>query len=410
MRHFLFEEKEYRIRASFKRRKEIRDAVTELSRLLRSRGTGRSGGRPGADTRQKCIAKMQYSNSLEAHKVQLEHYLAREGTDINGSAAKLFGTDSEVYRNNMAEKNFRIFLSPQSPHVNLKALTEQFVEKLEKQTGYRLYWQGACHYNTAHPHAHLLINGVDKLGREITFPKDMVKTFMRDTARDLCTAQLGRRTGRELAVEQEQELAAPRLTRLDKRIGELCVDGRISLNGGLYDKDRIRVRLAALCNLGLCTYENGGYRMKADWDEDLRTNGRYNAFLKARGNLRYSDPSSLKLYSGGMGEITGRVTKIYRLDEDASDNHALVVEGLDGKAYFIPLFKKPALRDGKMKLVLNEGALVSIKTYGTQQGRLTPFIFKQDLRRARNMVKRGSYTGNLADEVINGPSARQGMT
>jgi hypothetical protein len=284
--------------------------------------------------------------------------------------------------------------------VNLQALAEKFVEKLEKQTGYRLYWQGACHYNTAHPHAHLLINGVDRLGREITFPKDMVKTFMRDTARDLCTAQLGRRTNRELAVEQEQELAAPRLTRLDKRIGELCVDGRIRLNGDLYDKDRIRARLAALRDLGLCTYENGGYRMKADWEEDLKANSRYNAFLTARDKLRYSDPSLFKVYSGAAGEVTGRVTKIYRLDGDASDNHAMVLEGLDGKAYFIPLFKKPELRDGNMKLVLHEGELVSIKTYGTQQGRLTPFIFKQDLRQVQHIVKRGAYTGKLAHEVI----------
>ena len=84
MRHFLFEEKEYRINPSFRRRK-IEDSARALARLLRPGNRenkrpsgGPGGGRRGIDARQKCVAKMQYSNSLDAHRVQLEKYLVRE--------------------------------------------------------------------------------------------------------------------------------------------------------------------------------------------------------------------------------------------------------------------------------------------------------------------------------------------
>jgi hypothetical protein len=342
---------------------------------------------------------MQYSGSIEAHRVQLE-YLTREGTDIDEGPARLFGTDSEDYQKHMTGRNFRIFLSPQSPHVQLKALAGHFIAKLEKQTGYRFYWQGACHYNTAHPHAHLLINGIDRLGRDITFSRDIVKTFMRETARDLCTVQMGRRTRADLDLERERELSAPRFTRLDEQLRTLCGStGWIQTAGIMHEKERIAVRLETLRKLTLCTYEDGGYRLKPDWDEQLKNNGRYNAFLKARDELRYSDPSRLTVYSGAAGDITGRITRIYRTDGDASDHHAVLLEGLDGRAWFVPLFKKPELRDGTTKGRLDEGELVTLKTYGTQQGRLTPFIFKLDANRAAGAARKNGYTGKLAGEI-----------
>jgi len=407
MRHFLFEDKEYRFKAYFKRQ-SIKDPVAELARLLRRRGSfsgkrGRGFARHAPDFRQKCIAKMQYSGSIEAHRVQLEKYLVLEGKGVDGKSPELFGTDMEEYLENMTGKNYRIFLSPQSDKADLKELAERFIAKLEKQTGYQLYWQGACHYDTAHPHTHLLINGVDKSGREIDFPPDIVKTFMRETARDLCTLQLGNRTQYDIDRDKEQELYAPRFTRLDNRLLELAGDTRkIKPSWIIDDKERIRARLETLRRLNLCSYEKGGYVFRKNWDEDLRANGRYNAFLKSREELQYTDPSLMKLYSGKEGQITGKVTKIYRTDGDASDNHAVIIESPDGKsAWFVPLFKAPILHDGGNKTKLREGELVSLKTYESQQGRLTPVIFKQEERHGRKEIQKNGHSGGLASEIIN---------
>ena len=411
MRSFLLLDEEYRIKATFKRGRIIRDPAVELARLLRkaSRGSSFKGGRGrSVDFRQRCTAKMQYSSSIEAHKVQLEKYLIMEGKGIDGEAPNLFGTELETYRENMTGKNFRIFLSPESSQIDIKDLAEKFMVKLERQTGYRLYWQGACHYDTAHPHAHLLINGVDKTGREVYIPKDIVKTFMRDTAQDICTTQIGSRTIEDIKRQKEQELLAPRYTKLDDHIQKFCYGtNRILPIGILHDKERILARMETLRKLNLCTYENGGYTFKPNWHEDLKTNGRYNAFLKARESLLHTDKSQMKLYTGELGKISGKVTQIYRTDGDASDNHAVVIESLEGKAYFVPLLKKPelytgdegkAFKDGeivsfKQKINLQEGELVTMSTYQTQRGRLTPIFFRQGSSRTQT----ASQLGNLSE-------------
>jgi hypothetical protein len=414
MRHFLFEDKEYKINPQFKRKRgNEQDSARVLARFLRGKKSRHSGGGFGGgvrrtDARQRCTVKMQYSDSIEAHRVQLEKYLVREGTDIDGSRANLYGTDLEEYKANMTGRNFRIFLSPESNNVDLKDLTEKFVKKLEIATGYKLYWQAADHYNTGHHHAHLLINGTDKNGREVQIPRDIVKTFMREYARDICTAQIGSRTREEMEIAKEKELTAQRFTNADKRIKELC-SGTFRPNlAGLAPRElpRIQARISSLCQMGLCAYRDGGYNLSSRWEDDLRANGRYNTFLKARSVLQYSSPASLKVFSGAQGQITGKVTKIYRTDGDASDSHAVILEGLDGKAYFVPLFKRPEMHDGQEKKSLREGETVTIKTYESQRGRLTPIIYRRETPQIRSEIRRNGYAGSLAAELMGGSYGR----
>jgi hypothetical protein len=418
MRHFLFEEKEYRINPRYKRKRNEQDSAVALARLLRrlgphsrsGSGTGHGGGsRRGPDTRQKCVVKMQYSNSGIAHSIQLEKYLVREGTDIDGDRAKLYGTDLEEYRENMVDRNFRIFLSPQSDKVDLQAMTERFVMKLEAATGYKLHWQGANHYNTAHPHAHLLINGKDKNGKEVEIPRDIVKTFMREYARDICTSQIGYRTAGEMAIEKEKELEAQRFTRLDESLKNLCDRNFSIFPSQIYvNRERILTRIENLRKMGLCSYKDGAYRLSPKWEDDLRANARYNTFLAARSQLQYSDQASLKIFSGADGVVTGKVTKIYRPEDDFSNNHAVIIECPDGKAYFVPLLKAPKMivkygYEGKEKVELKEGELVSINTYETQHGRLTPVIFK-----ARD-VRAGNKTGKEINKTPVVLKANEGL-
>ena len=404
MRHFLFEDKPYRINPLFKRRRKEQDSVMTLAKLLKKRysrtgyskkygyinKTGRTftstnnksfnnNHKKAPDTRQKCVTKMQYSNSGAAHKVQLEKYLVREGTDIDGSCAKLYGTDIEEYQQNMVDRNFRIFLSPQSDNVDLKDLSENFIKKLEQQTGYSFYWQGANHYNTAHPHAHLLINGVDKNGKEVNIPRDVVKTFMREYARDICTSQIGHRTKAEIALEKSKEPEALRFTRIDDSVKNHCTDSfTINPRHIHANRERVLTRLENLQKMGLCTYEKGIYKLDMQWEESLRANSRYNTFLTARSQLKYADQTNLKVYSGEHGKISGRVTKIFKPEDDFSNNHAVIVESHNGKAFFIPLLKSPGMYDfkTKTKMGLLEGDVVNVQTTASQRGRLTPVFYK----------------------------------
>jgi len=416
MRHFLFEDREYKINPRFRRKRNEQDSAQALARLVRrinnkprSKGGGFGGGPRKVDVRQRCVVKAQYSSNGKSHKAQLENYLSREGTDQDGSRAKLYGTEIEDYRKNMVDKNFRIFLSPQSDKTDLTDLANRFVKKLELQTGYKLFWVGANHYNTAHPHAHLLINGVDQNGKEVNFPRDVVKTFMRESARDICTSQIGSRSREELDLEKEKNLTASRYTRLDDTIKNLS-EGTLRVNhnnADSKDRERILTRLEHLRKLNLCTFADGGYKLSSRWEDDLRNNGRYNTFLKSRDTLQYSKPQNLIVYSGDEGRISGKVTRVFKTDEDSSDNHAVIVETLNGKAFFIPLLKKPELRDRDKTSDLKAGDLITLQTYKTQQGRLTPIMYKAGENQLIREIKKNGYTGMLAQSIITGSEQLQ---
>jgi hypothetical protein len=314
---------------------------------------------------------MHYSKSMQAHLKQINEYLIREGAGRAGKGAELYGTPEQEYRAHMADKNFRIFLSPGSNNVPLEALTKTFMKKLELQTGYQLYWVAADHHNTAHNHTHILINGTDKNGRDVFFPRDLVKTLMRESARDICTSLIGPRSKADMAMEKQAVLTANRYTYLDDTIKTMTIEQKIDCGRILKDRDRYTARLDHLRTLGLCDWKDGSYVLASGWEETLKTVSRYNTFLDAR--KRYKDGSRVVLYESAMGKRTGVITKIYKTDE-VSDNHAVLLESADGKSYFIPLFRKPAVR---------EGEAVEVMPKRNERGRLSPELVRGTQSRQR---------------------------
>ncbi|MDR0553359.1 MAG: hypothetical protein LBG76_00970 [Treponema sp.] len=301
MKHFLFENRDYEINVAFRSPKRKREQYYSLKGLRKLKRAFRSGGGKGGfsgkrrnDTRQKCVVKLQYSLSVEAHRDQINRYLVREGTGKDGGPAKLYGTPLEEYRRRMAAKNFRIFLSPASNNVKLDVLAKTFIKKLELQTGKRLYWQTAEHYNTAHPHVHLLINGVDQNGNDVFFPRDLVKTFMRESAKDICTSLIGSRTKTDMEQEAKAVLTANRFTAIDEALKAYTVEGKVNLDMVKKNREKYVARLDHLRTLGLCAWEGSGYVLSPGWEETLKALGKYNTFLNAKKHLAYTNEHNLQ--------------------------------------------------------------------------------------------------------------------
>jgi hypothetical protein len=398
MKHFLFENREYVIDPVFKRiarKPAYRLGLSALRALKKHIHGGHASRRGGTrlswkkDTRQRCTVKMHYSNSYEAHKYQVKSYLIKEGAGRSGGKPELYGTPLEQYRANMVKKNFRIFLSPASNTVPLSTLAKTFIKKLELQTGHTFYWVAAEHYDTAHHHVHILINGVDKKGEEIFFHPDLVKTFMRESARTICTSLVGGRTKADMAREKRALLSANRYTDLDENIKRYLIGNRVQLERIPKNRERYIARLDHLRTLGICTWEGMGYVLNTDWIDTLKTLGKYNMFLDARKRVTYTLESEVKLFEGSMGMKQGIVVKTYKTDE-VSDNHALLMESIDGKAYFIPLFYKPDVKPGET---------VEIVPRKNEKGRLNAAIYtvkKEYLyRRIQEKNYRNGYAGYL---------------
>jgi hypothetical protein len=455
MRRFLFEEKEHRVSISFRRGGKIPESASSLNRLIRqiagrSKGGSGSGGFAGrgaaGDSRRNCVVKTRYSDSMAAHLHQINKYLTREGTDREGGAAELYGTDIAEYKANMTDRNFRVFLSPQNGNTDLTALTKSFVKRLELDTGYKIYWEAANHYNTDHPHSHLIINGKDRDGREVKFSKDLVKTFMRENARDICTAMTGSRSMNELAMEREAALTANRKIPFDREIKER-MNGTLCVNlDGIKDRSAYVKRLDHLKKIGLAEFAEGRYKLNHKWEETLAQAGRCGCFLSARDALRFTDRSKLNSLDTNFEfaklrlihrmpeekreeyrketerakEMTrdadakekrkavyavdkkyginvfdevvkkGVVSKVYTIGDDESRSHAVLLESVDGKAYFIPLLDKPDVK---------EGQFVKVTPARGQNGRLAPDFAEVKEKHLVMEAKKYGYNNRLTQYI-----------
>ena len=187
---------------------------------------------------------------------------------------------------------------------------------------------------------------------------------MRETTRDICTSLLGSKTKEEIEQAKNKQLEANRFTHTDKMMTEFMASDILFLdqvkNG--YKETYVK-RCNHLTKLGLCKFENNHYKFEANWQETLKILGRYNMFLDAKRHLKYTNKRNYFLYESKHGKIRGIVTKIYKIDDDISDNHAAIIETYNGKAYFVPLYYKP-------KFHLDDKIDIIPKT--NQKGRLTP--------------------------------------
>lgn len=130
-------------------------------------------------------------------------------------------------------------------------------------------------------------------------------------------------------------------------------------------------RMKALVDLGLafCFSKNNPpvYYLEKNWDEKLRTIGRYNSFLQARSNLLFSLPGELEQYTPDIGKIQGFVSKIYLMNDESVWTNAIVLENpKTKKAYYIPLRYAPSTS------LLNK--MISIECTKKQSSKLSPVI------------------------------------
>jgi hypothetical protein len=89
---------------------------------------------------------------------------------------------------------------------------------MEKDLDTRLEWVAVDHWNTEHPHVHLIVRGVRDDGENLVISRDYIKEGMRDRARDLITQELGPRTDYEIRHAIERQVEAERWTNLDRQL------------------------------------------------------------------------------------------------------------------------------------------------------------------------------------------------
>ena len=277
--------------------------------------------------KQRVFFTATYSKSIKSHKKFIQDYMPQKYKPGVSEEKEMFGVPPEDYLNNMSPLHFKWIISPESQNVDLKLLAHTIIKHVENLTGYELYWRGVIHTDTGHHHLHIVVNGKDKNGKSVRFPKDMIKNTIREMTSNIITNMIGERTQEEIEAAKARLPFAKRWTEFDELLKEIT--GKIFINNL---QPSLVQRLQFLESIKLATKDNLSYSLKPDFEEVLRATGRYNLYLEEY--LKSDLP--LRLFEGG--NITGKVDKVINFDRDESWNDAIIIRKENERIY-IPVYQ-----------------------------------------------------------------------
>src|SRR5437870_1184575 len=113
---------------------------------------------------------------------------------------------------------------------DLKTFTRELMAQAQRDLATRLDWVAVDHWNTEHPHVHVIIRGRADDGHDLVISRDYIREGMRARAEGLVTRELGPRSEQEIRRTLEGEIEAERWTRLDQALAREA--GR---NGAIID-------------------------------------------------------------------------------------------------------------------------------------------------------------------------------
>src|SRR3546814_4454811 len=85
----------------------------------------------------------------------------------------------------------------------LKPLTRRLMAQMEQDLGTKLDWVAVDHFNTCHPHTHIVIRGKDEQGRDLVIGREYLTQGLRERAAELVSLDLGPRT--DIEIERSEE-------------------------------------------------------------------------------------------------------------------------------------------------------------------------------------------------------------
>ena len=71
----------------------------------------------------------------------------------------------------------------------------------------RLDWVAVDHFNTGHPHSHVIVHGRDDQGRDLIVAQDYITHGVRLRGQERATLELGPETGGELRAMIQAEVS-----------------------------------------------------------------------------------------------------------------------------------------------------------------------------------------------------------
>lgn len=334
------------------------------------------------------------------------NYLRRDGVTRDGEKARLFGPGGDnadprdfASRCEDDRHHFRFIVSPDDAVElsDLKRFTRELVGQMESDLGTKLDWVAVDHWNTEHPHVHLIVRGVREDGENLVISRDYIKEGMRDRARDLITQELGPRTDQEIRRTLERHVVSERWTVLDRQLArDGYRNGVIDLaphpNRQPDEFHALKVgRLRKLESLGLAEqFAPGQWAISESVEPTLRQLGERGDIIKRihRGLTEQGlerGASNYVLAGESLNDpIVGRLVA-RGLDDELKGTAYAVVDGTDGRTHHIKLPDLDAAGDSP------PGSIVELRRFDDAKGqRRVAVAVRSDLTLEQQVAAEGA--------------------
>lgn len=357
----------------------IRSRRFDGSRIGRGASMGRvlsSRDRFGGMRARRAVVKTRLvrigSKGMPAARAHLR-YIQRDGVTREGAPGELYSAERDtadgkafLQRCDGDRHQFRFIVSAEdgSEYPDLKPYIRRLMTQMEADLGTRLDWVAVDHFNTAHPHTHIMLRGVDDTGQNLIIAREYISHGIRERAAELVTLDLGPRTDQEIEARLRHDIGEERMTAIDRRLIRSMDADRLvtSVDRDQFQQSLRAGRIQKLASMGLAENVGGGrWQLAEDLEGTLRTLGERGDIIRtmqreltARNLHRPWIGRSLF----GAGEtdpdpVVGRVIARGLADEHR-DRHYLLVDGVDGHAHYVDIGR------GEVIAPIPEGAIVRV--------------------------------------------------
>ena len=316
---------------------------------------------------RRVIVKARYTRivagDLGAARAHLK-YIVRDGVTREGAPGRLYdatGDDVDggafLDRSEKDPHQFRFVVSADEGArlADLKPFIRDLMAQMERDLDTKLDWVAVDHFNTGHPHTHIVIRGRDDKGKDLVMARDYIGHGVRARAQSLVTLELGPESEVERVQKLFNEVGQERLTRLDRSLMARSQGwhpgGHIRAGAGSPSSARLRIgRLKTLERLGLAEErQQGVWALDAKTETKLRQLGeRADKFKMMQRALKEAGidrgAAAMALFERGprKAPLIGKVVGVGLVDE-ITDRTWVVVDAVDGRVHYAELGRlKPA--------------------------------------------------------------------
>ncbi|WOH63641.1 relaxase/mobilization nuclease RlxS [Bradyrhizobium sp. BWA-3-5] len=326
------------------------------------------------------------SAAIRAHL----RYVQRDGVTRDFEPGELYDAtndraDGKAFTERCAgdRHQFRLIVAPEDSAElsDLKPFIRDLMHQMGQDLGTRLDWVAADHFNTGHPHSHIILRGKDGQGHDLVIARDYIAHGFRARAADLITRELGPETEIEAARKLQYEVTAERLTRLDRAILRDTREAIFQLS--VRPKDPVwrsarMGRLRTLERMGLAEEESPGrWRIDSELETKLRRMGERGDIIKtmhrelaAAGVARAAGSYAIFDPERSNQRLIGRVVGEGFTDE-LTERRYVVIDGLDGRTHYAEI---GAIGTNDEPLVRN--TIVELKSRTAELGEIDRTIAK----------------------------------